>query len=178
MTKLDVNFGSVSTCALQDIFTYCINLREVVVQSCPHLDDNTITMMAKNCTRLNSLFLMGGRNVTTAGLVEMATHCSTLTSLMLMYVPISDQVLLQLALNCHNLARLRITHCQSEAESVTETGLLAVLERCTCLTSLKVTYVLKCCFPLVLLSICLILDNYIPVLNLILVSNIVCCGHI
>lgn len=135
LTKLKVRGNSVSDSGLRSIFTYCNNLREVDICHCQHITDDTITCLAQNCTYLDTLYIMGCDKATATGVLEMVTYCSSLTSLFLSSMPINDEVLIQLSLHCHNLISLYILDCKELP--ITEVGVLAVVERCTHLTSLS-----------------------------------------
>ena len=132
LTKLWINNGGVTTSALQDIFTYCTNLREVHIHSCNQVNDVNITVLAQTCTSLDFLYLECCKNVSIAGLLEVATHCDSLTVLLLQGMPVNDEVLFQLSLNCLDLTKLSLLCCYGGP--VTEAGMIAVVEACTDLT--------------------------------------------
>ena len=138
LTKLDVSYGGVSGSALRSIFTYCTNLRELRASCNQQVTDEIIKVLAQNCTYLNTLRLRGCISVTVAGLLEVATHCKNLRHFHLHNIPISDEVLASLSLNCRSLRSLTLLYCHSGDGVVTEAGILALLEGCTDLTSLTV----------------------------------------
>ena len=132
LTNLWVNNGGVTDSVLQDIFTYCTNLREVHIHSCSHVNDVNIAVLAQTCTSLDFLYLECCSNVSIAGLLEVATHCDSLTVLLLQGMPVSDEVLFQLSLNCLDLTKLGLLCCYGGP--VTEAGMIAVVEGCPGLT--------------------------------------------
>lgn len=136
LQSLYVSSLGVAASALRDIFTYCTNLCRVYICRSAQLTPETITALARNCINLDHLNLVGCSYVTIAGLVEVATHCTSLKGLSLMQMPISDEVLLQLAHNCPGLKSLNMENC--EGGPITEAGVRAVAERCTGLTSLSI----------------------------------------
>ena len=133
LTKLEVLYGGVIDSALREIFTYCTNLREVRASCNQDLTDETVKVLAQNCRSLDTLYLSGCLNVTIAGMLEVATHCSNLSHFSLHNIPINDEVLIQLSLNCPHLTSLTLLYCFGGV--VTAAG---ILERCTGLTSLTV----------------------------------------
>lgn len=136
LTKLKVTCDCITASALHDIFTYCTNLRDVNCDCCDQVDGGILKTLIQNCRCLCTLYLRGCTNVTMAGVLEVATHCPTLKSLTLKFMPISDDVLIQLSLSCPNLTSLDLSFW--DGESITEAGILAVIERCMHLSSLTI----------------------------------------
>lgn len=137
LTKLKITSWNFTASVLVDVFTYCTNLTHVNIDSCSHATDEVINALAQNCSSLNTLEITRCSNMTIIGLLGVATHCSSLTSLTLTYMPISDEVLIQLSLHCKDLKRLSM-YQWGEGESITETGVMAVLEGCTGLSFLGI----------------------------------------
>ena len=136
LTKLSVEGDGIAGTALHDIFTYCTNLRTVELSYCKHVTDDTITALAQHCGGIESLHISGCTNVTIAGMVEVATHCSSLRHFSIFAMSTSDDFLIQLSLLCRSITRLSLWSCKGGP--ITETGILAVIEECTSLTSLTV----------------------------------------
>ena len=136
LTKLWVANNGVADSALRDIFTYCTNLRDVLLHSCKQLSDETLTALTQNCRRLYSFYLVDCRSITIAGLVAMATQCTSLAVLDLFFMPVTDEVLLQLSLSCKSLTRLILWECL--LGPITETGIGALAEACTRLSSFTI----------------------------------------
>ena len=135
LTQLTVYGDGVTASALRDIFTYCINLREVSIQECDPVTDEPVITLAQRSRSLDTLDLSRCKNVTIAGVMEVATHCSSLNVLKLSLMPVNDGVLIRLSLHCPRLESLSIIHSD---ESITEAGLLAIAEGCTGLTFLTI----------------------------------------
>ena len=136
LTKLNVDSGDISGAALQDVFTYCTSLREVGLTSCTSLTDDTVKLMAQSCSRLTVLDLMGCNSITITGILTVATTCTSLSKLTLVGMPISNEVLLQLALNCPSLKSLSMGHCKGDL--ITEASILTLVEGCPGLTLLGI----------------------------------------
>lgn len=137
LTKLKVACDEgegITSNELQNLFTYCSNLREIHINHCDNATDETIKVITQNCRNLDAFCLVFCKNVSIAGVMEVATHCTKLTSLHLTFMPISDEILIQLSRTCLSLTNLSLFNCGNSGGSITETGVLAVVERCTGLT--------------------------------------------
>lgn len=145
LTKLKIYRDGLSASALRDIFTYCANLREVELNSCHQVNDALIKLLAQNCPSLDDLDLASCYSVTIVGILEIATLCPRLTRLCLVHMPVNDEFLVQLSLNCPSLTRLLIFgRSGSESgllsyEPITEAGVYALVERCTDLTCITIS---------------------------------------
>ena len=106
LTKLRVTNHGVTTSALHSIITYCTNLQEVTLSCGKQVTDEIVITLTHNCTRLDTLCLVGCRSITIAGMLEVAQPCSCLTSMTLMYIPVNDEVLIQISLHCCSFTRL------------------------------------------------------------------------
>ena len=137
LSKLKLSFGGVSTRALRDIFTFCTNLRVVDVEECEQYTDETSTVLARGCINLESITLNGCESVSIAGVLQLATHCSSLKSLGLLSVPVDNEVLIQLSLRCRSLTSLYMFRC--EGGPITESGIHALVEGCTGLTQFTIS---------------------------------------
>ena len=138
LIKLNISRSNMTARALQDIFTYCTSLREVTLINCINVNDETIAVLAQNCCKLETLCLYECKRLSTAGTLQVATEWpANLTTLELTKMPVNDEILLQLSLRCRRLTRLSIAH-SGKCKSVTEAGLLILLERCTGLTFLTI----------------------------------------
>ena len=137
LTKLKITGEGVSDHALHDMFTYCTNIREIKLRNCKQIIDETITILAQNCCKLASLDLYHCKSITIHGMIQLVTYCTTLTSLTLTGMHVSDIVLVQLSHKCStSIVHLHIY--QAPDEIITEAGVLSVVERCTGLTFLTV----------------------------------------
>ena len=136
LSKLRMRGDGMADSALRDILTYCTNLREVSMQGFDPVTDETVITLAQRSRSLDTLDLTRCINVTIAGLMEVATHCSRLKVLKLCFMPVNDGVLIRLSLHCPRLESLSITYY--EGESITEAGWLAIAEGCTGLTFLAI----------------------------------------
>ena len=136
LTLLKVSFGGVATSALHDIFTYCTNLREVHINYCHQATDDTIRGLVQHCHNLVAIHLMCCTNVSIAGVLEVATMCTSLMRLVLTCMRISDEVLIQVSRTCLSLTSLSLY--SSEVRTCTDAGILAILERCPDLTYLTI----------------------------------------
>ena len=97
------------------------NLRVVDVEECEQYTDETSTVLARGCINLESLTLNGCESVSIAGVLQLATHCSSLKSLGLLSVPVDNEVLIQLSLRCRSLTSLYMFRC--EGGPITEAGI-------------------------------------------------------
>ena len=137
LTKLKITGEGVSDHALHDIFTYCTNIREIKLRNCKQIIDETITILAQNCCKLASLDLYHCKSISILGMIQLVTYCTTLTSLTLTGMHVSDIVLVQLSHKCStSIVHLHIY--QAPDEIITEAGVLSVVERCTGLSFLTV----------------------------------------
>ena len=136
LTELKVNFDAVADSALQAIFTHCTGLRHVSLEDCHQITDETIKILARSCPVLDTLCIQACSLVTLAGTLEMATHCTSLSTLNLISQHISDELLIQLSLHCTSLNTLML---QNYKGVVTEVGIAAVADRCTRLESFMLT---------------------------------------
>ena len=123
--------------ALRDIFTYCTNLQVVQLVSYAYVTDDSIRVLTRHCHMVDTLHLEDCKNVSIAGLLELAIHCTSLKHLRVSGMLVNDQVLLQVSLNCTSLSSLHLFRCKGRL--ITETGILAVVEACTGLTSISIT---------------------------------------
>ena len=110
LTILSVEGNGVAESALRDIFTYCISLSEVRLRKCNQVTDETIQIIVQHCASLAALKQWFCAYVTIAGILE-ATHFFALTLLTLVFMPASDEVLIQLSLYCRSLIRLSLFSC-------------------------------------------------------------------
>ena len=133
LTKLTVISNAISNNALRDMLIHCINLREVNLY-CAQFNNDIVNILTMNCARLKSLSLAECWGITTAVMLQIVTHCTSLTTLFLSNVPLNDEALIQLSLHCPCLTKLQIFDC----DSFTEAGILAVLEICTGLAFLDI----------------------------------------
>ena len=135
LVSLIANDG-ITDSALQSIFTYCTNLREVKLTSCTNLTDEMAAILAHNCSSLDTLLLDDCGSVTVAGMLEVATYCSSLKVLSLALMPVNDEFLIQLSLHCHHFSHLTLFNCKGEP--ITERGVQALVERCTGLSYISI----------------------------------------
>lgn len=134
LTKVTLEFDGV---AAQDLFTYCINMREVKLRHMLQLTDEAIKPFLYNCINLDTFTLDSCGDMTIDGMNYIASHCPHLRVLTLAVMPINENVLIQLSLYCPKLTSLSIHSCHQEGP-FTEAGVLALVERCTNLTALTI----------------------------------------
>ena len=58
LTKLVITGDAVSSTALRDIFTYCSNINEVVIEHCAHITDETIKVLTQHCKHLSYITII------------------------------------------------------------------------------------------------------------------------
>ena len=143
LTSLEVLNDGLPDLALRDIFTHCTNLTRLILHNCRLITDNTIIILAQNCTSLKGLDLsrsdkdatISTLKLSVASILEVLSHCTKLTVLKLEQMPVNDEVLTRLSLSCPDLKRLFITRCDGV---ITEAGVatintdkcLVVIENC------------------------------------------------
>ena len=128
LTELKVTGESITSSALQDIFTYCSDLHGVDIASCTQITDETIKILAQNCSMLRCFHLTTCKNVAITGVLEVVTRCSSLILFNLTDMPVNNEVLIQLSLLCHELFYLNIQLCTGGP--LTEASIMAVVETC------------------------------------------------
>ena len=147
LTSLEVLNDGLPDLALRDIFTHCTELWKVTLNYCLLINDDTMIILAHNCTNLGVLYL--GRNracdtgagnnscptMTLTGMLQVVSLCSNLVVLSLDRMPISDEVLTRLSQTCPGLEQLFITQCDG---LITEVGVSTVLDTCKELTYVSI----------------------------------------
>lgn len=131
--------STVTLAGLQSIFTHCTGLREVKLHKCDQLTDEAMKMLAQ-CLGLETLTLTYcEKNVTIAGMLEVVSHCSSLTNIELYGMPFNDAAFISLSLNCPNLSYFEMKGGKG-ADLITEAGIVAVAERCTRLKKFRLSH--------------------------------------
>ena len=138
LTKLVIFRGAATTTALRDIFTYCTNIREVHLEDCAFITDEMLKVLIQHSRKLEKLHLLACKKITIAGLLEVATDCSTLVFFNLLNMPISNEVFVRLSMYCIGLRGLWVESCYVTNDGVREEGILDVVDKCKKLTSLRV----------------------------------------
>ena len=127
-----ISDGTIDNQAFRDIFTYCLNLEGVDLRRGIQVTDKLIKLLVSNCRKIEFLNLALCLNVTVTGILQLATRCTSLTTLNLFVMPMNDEILIQLSLTCRKLIRLNIFNCYGGR--ITEAGIRAIAEACTSLS--------------------------------------------
>ena len=139
LTKLTVQGEGVYDTAMRDMFTYCTSLRHLEVGNYPTclITDTSIERLVENCPLLETLTLEYCEHFTVESMVDIAMHCTNLTSLTLHTTPINKHFLIQLSLHCPKLDYLCITSCKGK---FTENEIILIADKCTQLTFFRVSH--------------------------------------
>lgn len=129
LSKLVLEGNGIVDTVLRAIFTHCTSLKDVDLSSCCQVTDDTMIALSRCCHKLVSVSLYDCVKLTPACIVALASHCTSLTDLYLRRIPVNDEVLLQLSLNCPYMHRIELQYCKS-IHTITEVGIIAVAERC------------------------------------------------
>ena len=136
LTSLEVLNDGLPDRSFRDIFTHCTNLTRLILHNCRLITDNTVIILAQNCTSLKGLDLsrsdkdatISTLKLSVASILEVVSHCTKLTVLKLEQMPVNDEVLTRLFLSCPDLKRLFITRCDGV---ITEAGVATInTEKC------------------------------------------------
>lgn len=136
LIRLIIANEAITTTALHDILIYCINIREVYLETCKQVTDETLRILTQYCCSIECLHIESCKYITSAGILEVVTNCTTLTYLYLSHIPITDEILMQLSTHCLNLNTLCIQGCHGP---ISETCILHIVNKCTRLSYLRMT---------------------------------------
>jgi len=101
-----------------------------------NISDKGLTELAKYCTNITFLDISGNADITDVGLIEVATYCTQLVWLAVEQCgDIADRSVLLLAKKCQDLEHLSIGSIMT---SITDKGLITLMESCKKLTFLDV----------------------------------------
>ena len=101
-------------------------LEELHLNSNPSVDDASILLIAQSCRALRHLFVDMCENLTDAAVASVAKQCSRLHSLGVSTLPVSDETLTEIGLNCSDLSVISLSFCYR----VTSVGVLRLVRGC------------------------------------------------
>lgn len=121
--------------AVRALFTTCTSLTDIRLSECDYITDENIKALANSCTMLVKVQLNSNIHPNYTSLLDIAYKCTHLRELVLEYVAVNDQLLVQLSHTCPYLSTLRIG-CYTGA--ITVVGLMALVDRCRQLRSVHI----------------------------------------